>query len=79
MAVTTWHGAKPVNPNIGDVYIDPHTFYANMWTGVHWASFSGEQAQQPTFIPPTDEQLDKFPALKAAWEEFLVIKKVLGV
>jgi hypothetical protein len=40
---------------------------------------SKDEDEGDEFTPPTDEQLEKHPALKEAWEEFLVIKRLLGV
>lgn len=68
---------KPKYPKIGDCYFDTTTGEGFIWTNTGWAQFSGEP--EPQFQPPTKEQLEKHPALKQAWEELLVIKKILGV
>lgn len=75
-----FHSARPVNPQIGDVYMDQNTYYAWIWTGCGWNPFSEKYAEEePEFTPPTAEQLQKHPALKAAWDEFIVLKKLIGV
>lgn len=74
-----WHADPPTNPMIGDCYLDKTTTVGMIWDGTNWIQFSGFNMPQTTFIPPTEEQLEKYPALKKSWEEFLVIKKILGV
>jgi len=78
MAVT-WINKPSSNPNIGECYLDSSTGIIKMFDGLHWCDVSAGQGLEPAFIPPTNEQLKKYPALKQAWEEFLVIKKLLGV
>lgn len=78
MAITIL-ASKPTRPVLGDAFIDPNTFMGYMWDGNTWIRFSGENRNPPSFEPPTFEQLEKYPALKQAWEEFLVVKKLLGV
>lgn len=74
------HMNPPTNPIAGDVYHDAQTFKTYTWTGSSWVELSSMQMpMQPQYLPPTEEQLEKHPALKQAWEEYLVIKKILGV
>lgn len=75
----TRNSSKPANPVYGDVYIDPCTFYNYVWLGQHWVIFSTNEKSEKVFTVPTEEQLNKHPTLKNAWEEFLVIKRLLGV
>ena len=78
----TWHlGSKPNNPQMGDCYVDHNTAETFVWQGTAWVKMSGSPgaAPEPPFMPPTKEQLEKHPALKEAWEEFLVLKKLIGV
>ena len=75
----TFHGSKPSNPQLGDVYVDSNTYYSYMYTGSSWMAYSGPEKIEPPFTPPTEEQLEKHPALKAAWDEFMVLKKLLGL
>lgn len=74
-----WHSSKPKSPVTGDCYHDRNTNIAYIWQGIAWVGFTGEQTPVPPFLPPTDEQLEKHPSLKQAWDEFLVIKRLLGV
>lgn len=75
----TWNSSKPANPVYGDVYTDSSTFYSYVWLGQNWTIFSANEKPEEVFTVPTEEQLNKHPALKNAWEEFLVIKRLLGV
>jgi hypothetical protein len=77
MAGINFLGTKPTNPQHGDVYMDHNTDQAYVWIGTNWALFSGNK--EAPLSPPTREQLEKHPALKQAWEEFLVIKKLIGI
>ena len=77
-------GSKPLNPQLGDVYFDTNNYQNYIWDGNAWKLFSlnpcGEIELPSTILHiPTEEQLEKHPALKKAWEEFLVIKKLIGV
>lgn len=74
----TFHGSKLANPQFGDVYIDANTYESYAWTGNAWAPFSTGQPNS-SFTPPTKEQLEKHPALKATWDEFMVLKKLIGI
>lgn len=75
-----WCGTQPANPVMGDCYFDQSENRGYIWQGSAWITFSGKDDENvQEFTPPTDEQLDKHPALKEAWEEFLVIKRLLGV
>lgn len=74
-----WHATRPTNPQMGDCYFDSTSGHGYIWQGMAWIQFSGEPLPPPPFMPPTEEQLEKHPALRKAWEEFLVIKKLLGV
>jgi len=74
-----WHALPPTQPMPGDCYIDQNTNSGMIWTGTSWTQFSGFAVPEHPFTPPTAEQLEKYPSLKKSWEEFLVIKKLLGV
>lgn len=76
----TWRPFKPANPVSGDCYFDPASNVGYIWQGSAWITFSGSSEPEPEpFDPPTAEQLENHPSLRAAWEEFLVIKRLLGV
>lgn len=72
-----FRGSKPVNPRPGDTYIDYNTYCVHVWTGTEWVS-NGSVEEVP-FTPPTKAQLEKHPALKAAWDEFMIVKRLLGI
>lgn len=75
---TTWHTSKPVHPNLGDAYIDYHTYNSYIYDGNYWILFGGIPEVVKSTIP-TEDDLEKFPSLRVAWEEYLSIKKLLGV
>ena len=82
MEITTginWLSGPSQNPIAGDCYFDQTLNKAYIWQGSAWIGFSASGGELASFTVPTAEQLEKHPALKAAWEEFLVIKKLLGV
>jgi hypothetical protein len=76
-----WHSHKPVAPIVGDCFFCQTDNRSYIWQGLAWIPFSGEDNEEgeEEFTPPTEEQLEKHPALKQAWEEFIVIKRLLGV
>lgn len=79
MVGTTWHSRPPANPVIGDCYADPITMSTYVWTGSAWTMMgSDSSASKKVDLIPTPEQLEKHPALKQAWEEYLVIKRMIG-
>lgn len=77
-----WHAYKPITPIIGDCYFDHSNqstyIYVDDFKGWNLVAASGSIGEPP-FTVPTTEQLEKHPSLKAAWDDFLVIKKLLGV
>lgn len=81
MAHITWHLHQPNSPIEGDVYFDEKTGCSYIFSCGQWIMFSATVnniSQAPTCVP-TYEQLEKHPSLKEAWEEFIIIKKLLGV
>ena len=76
-----WHLNKPETPAIGDCYYDESFQTIYIWTGTQWqATFASPPADyiDRKFLP-TKEQLDNHPALNRAWDEYLVIRKLLGL
>lgn len=74
-----WTSLKPAQPAMGDVYVDRPTYTPYIWEGSKWIEFSAESQPTDAFTIPTEEQLSKHPSLKYAWEEFLIIKRLLGI
>lgn len=64
----------PSNPNIGQTYVDNRTGKIYTWAGINWH----ETGRTPDVIP-RDAQLEMYPALKNAWEEYLMVRKLLGL
>ena len=75
----SFSNSKPVNPVVGDYFIDTASFKNFIFDGTQWLSYDPVPPQQYDFKKPTVDQLEKFPALKDAWEHFLSIKKMVGV
>jgi len=72
--------SKPAKPLIGDCYIDNATYEGYMFDGTNWIQYAGAGPSFPsTSYVPTEEPLKKHPALKQAWDEYLVIWKLLGL
>jgi hypothetical protein len=83
-AMTTgmsWCSGRPSNPLVGDCYMDTNSMTMHTWIGTKWVQLGSARSEENTPTPtiPTQEQLDKYPALKQSWEEYLVIKRLLGL
>lgn len=76
----SWHSSQPTMPVTGDCYNDINSQLGYIFDGNTWMIYSSNH-EPPSLHDhvPTKEQLEKHPALKQAWEEFLVIKRLLGV
>jgi len=77
MAITyrVW---KSPNPAIGDCVIDPIIGTNHIWTGSQWAEITTPSFAGAEILVPTKEQLEMYPALKIAWEEYLIVKRLIG-
>jgi hypothetical protein len=72
--------SKPLNPIVGQCYFDPFSHYTFIFTGKDWELLSSSPIATSLWtMVPTDEQLEQYPTLKQAWEEYLVIRKLLGI
>jgi hypothetical protein len=78
MDTMVWHGDKPSSPVEGSCYFDTSSDMGYVYISGKWVIFSSDNAPPKSLIP-TDAQLEKHPALKESWEEYLVIKKLLGL
>jgi hypothetical protein len=63
----------PANPVLGQLYTDPRTGKVYAWNNSKWVT------DIRTTLEPTLEQLDTYPSLKHAWDEYLVVRKLLGL
>lgn len=66
----------PTNPLIGQYYTDPRTGTAYVWDNTRWLLAAGYERKN---LMPTKEQLDMYPSLGHAWQEYLVVRKLLGL
>lgn len=71
-----WLSDPPANPQIGDCVVNHTTSQGFIWTGNEWALYT---YILPRDLAPTPEQLKKYPSLRQAWEEYLVVKRLLGI
>lgn len=77
-----FHSSQPPNPDNGDCYYDERTGCNYVFDGLTWVVFSSSNDFSvgiPSHIAPTKEQMEKHPALKQAWEEYMIVRKLLGV
>ncbi len=71
---------EPTSPVVGDSYFDRVTQTQKVYTGSNWVELSGLQSVvKIENLIPTKEDLEKHPSIKQAWDEYLVIRKLLGL
>lgn len=79
MSSLTWHSMRPANPVVGDCVMDSVTGKDYTWTGLHWVEITVPSFTNPAdVLIPTKEQLETYPALKKAWEEYVIVRKLIG-
>ena len=76
MANVTYY--KPLHPLIGGMYYDTQNQEQHIWTGTSWEQILTSSEYEKNKCP-TPKQLIMYPALRAAWEEYLVIRKLSGL
>lgn len=64
------------NPLSGMMYFDPETSQAFLYDGSNWIVMAGRLANRS--LEPTDTELEN-ESLKSAWEQYLVVRKLLGL
>lgn len=64
----------PARPVLGQLYTDPRTGIIYSWNNSKWVDIKARL--NPV---PTKEQLETYPSLKHAWDEYLVVRKLLGL
>jgi len=72
---------NPTSPKIGDCRYDTINGCMRIYNGRTWITDATTFApiiEEHTLIPTTAE-LEKHPTLEAAWNEYLVIRKLLGI
>jgi hypothetical protein len=70
--------SKPATPVIGDTYFCSNTRTSKIWMGSSWEVISAEATLQPSLLP-SNEELSEHISLKQAWEEYCVIRRLLGL
>ena len=64
------------SPTRGELYFDAVTSQTMVWDGYGWAElafFSSSDIK----LEPTHDELEKYPALRQAWDEYLMVRKLL--
>jgi hypothetical protein len=75
-----WQQNRPAFPSVGDTYYDVNISGEMMYDGTNWVQLSVGSTMSPEIsLIPSEEDLEKHPSLKEAWENFLIVKKLLGV
>ncbi len=77
---TIWHASRPANPAAGDAYFDHSIRCCYIYDGYQWATIGGIDSKESAPIKlPTEDELSKHPTLKSAWEDYVIIRKLLGI
>lgn len=66
----------PTNPMWGEHYTDPRTGVVYVWDKIRWIQAAVLERKN---LMPTKEQLDMHDSLNHAWQEYLVVRKLLGL
>lgn len=77
------YSSPPPFPKIGDTYIDPCTYYSYVFDGASWVTVTYPQGHCFDDIQvsnePTKAELLEHPTLKSTWEEYMIVRKLLGL
>lgn len=74
-----WHSTKPSMPVEGDAYYDIASDRGYIYRSGVWLPFIFSNFKSYIIPAPTNEQLEKHPSLKEAWEHYRNIRKLLGI
>ena len=77
MAIT-YHNTKPAYPVQGDVYFDTITENSYVFANGKWALMASSPLPKKS-MEPTEDELKKYPALKTVWEDYLVVRNLVGL
>lgn len=64
-------------PTPGELYLDPETLRTYIFTGIKWEIMAGIPATE--YLAPTAAELATNVSLKNAWDEYLIVRKLLGL
>ena len=67
----------PAIYSVGEIHVNPVSGEMSTWDGSKWLLIRGRQ--DPVRLIPSPDELNENPSLKQAWEEYLVIRKLLGL
>ena len=67
----------PHTPIRGSTYFDHFKQCTMVYDGFDWMVLSLDNPNEK--LAPTDTQLEKYQSLKSVWNEYLVVRKLLGI
>jgi hypothetical protein len=65
-------------PRIGEPLYEVTRDEAFSWDGSQWVLLENVLDFSERHQQPSKKDLEEYPALKAAWEEFLIVKRLTG-
>lgn len=68
----------PPNPKIGEMYYNTSMCCPMVYNGTSWHTVENLYDEKKTY-GPTKGELDSHPSLKSAWDDYLTIRKLLGL
>jgi hypothetical protein len=76
-----WCYSKPAIPTEGQIYTDSLTMISYIYCNSSWMPFLAALDNTPPMerFVPTKEELNQLPALKEAWEDYLILKRLYGI
>lgn len=66
----------PTKPIVGQYYADERTGKMYTWNTTKWVEISPGYTKDLT---PSSGQLNMYPSLNHAWQEYLTVRKLLGL
>lgn len=79
MSITFVGDSKPANPQVGSMYFDVFDQAHRVWDGREWKICVWTDKAYDNSPVPSEEELNDHPSLKQSWEEYLVIRRLLGL
>ncbi len=74
----SWHANIPISPKMGDAYMDVVTGFGYIYDGKAWIIMSHGN-MEPKRLEPTEEEMKKHPAIKEAWDDYIILRKLIGI
>ena len=65
---------------VGELYIDKSSGKVWSWTGTSWSTMHEHNGSMPIKnYSPSEQELAEHATLRSAWEDYLIIRKLLGL